>query len=124
METMEFMGVELEALEGFAVELAKELLKRKDYALVGGDWMPGRRGLVAIDDGSLASIDVAPDASDGDGFEPPHKDRELAEECAFRYLSSYEGGDACVRFDSLQVKPMSNSKGFVKHIVNLYGQGD
>lgn len=116
-------GVELEALEGFAIELAKELLKRKDYVLVDGDWMTGRRGLVAIEDGSLAFIDVALDVSGGDGFEPPRKDRGLAERCAYRYLSSYEGADARVRFDSLQVKPVPNGKGFVKHIVNLYGQG-
>ncbi len=62
--------------------------------------------------------------SDGDGFEPPRKDRGLAEICAYRWLSRYDGQDARVRFDSVQVKAMPNLKGFVKHIANLYGSGD
>ena len=44
------MGAALETPEGFAVELAEELLKRKAYALVDDDWMLGRHGPIAMDD--------------------------------------------------------------------------
>lgn len=124
MEAMKLMDIDSPALEDVAYGLAREMLKRKGYKIFDGDWMPGRRGMVAGDDGCLVFVDVSLDEGDGNGFEPPFKDRGRAEICAYRWLFRYDGQDARVRFDSVQVKAMPSLKGFVKHIVNLYGQGD
>lgn len=43
-----------------ATELAKALLERKGYELIGGNWEAGRDGVVALDpDGTLVFVDAS-----------------------------------------------------------------
>lgn len=124
METMGFMGMDMRGLEELAVQLAKELLARKGYDVIGGDWMLGHRGLVARDGDCLVFADVAPDLGVDCGFEPIDIDRDAAEGAAFAYLSGgYGGDDAEIRFDAVKVKPLPNGKAFAKHVVNALGAG-
>ena len=124
METMEFMGMDMRGLEELAVQLAKELLARKGYEVIGDDWMADRRGIVARDGGCLVFADVAPDLGADCGFKPVGIARAAAEGAAFAYLSGgYGGDDFAIRFDTIQGKPVSGGKGFVKHFVNALGAG-
>ena len=92
MEAMEIMGMDQQGLEELAAQLAKELLARKGYDVIDGDWMLGRRGLVARDGDCLVFADVAPDLGVDCGFEPIDIDRSAAEGAAFAYLSGSYGG--------------------------------
>lgn len=92
MEAMEIMGMDQQGLEELAAQLAKELLARKGYDVIDGDWMLGRRGLVARDGDCLVFADVAPDLGVDCGFEPIDIDRSAAEGAAFAYLSDSYGG--------------------------------
>lgn len=125
MEAMEIMGMGQQGLEELAAQLAKELLARKGYDVIDGDWMLGRRGLVARDGDCLVFADVAPDLGVDCGFEPMDIDRSAAEGAAFAYLSGGYGGgdDAEIRFDAVRVKPLPSGKAFAKHVVNALGAG-
>ena len=124
MEAMEIMGMGQQGLEELAAQLAKELLARKGYDVIDGDWMLGRRGLVARDGDCLVFADVAPIwastaalslwTSTAARRRGPHSPTCLA---------ATGGDDAEIRFDAVRVKPLPSGKAFAKHVVNALGAG-
>ena len=115
-------------LGAFGEELACELLKRKDYIVVERNWAcpAGEADIIAIDEGCLVFVEVKTRAGSDRGFPQEAvtaKKRSRYERIAYYFLSNYDGDDMRVRFDVIAIQVMPNGKGFVKHIVNAFGQG-
>ena len=114
-------------LGAFGEDLACELLKRKEYVVLERNWScpAGEADIVALDEGCLVFVEVKTRAG-SNGFPQEAvtaKKRARYERIAYYFLSQYDGADARVRFDVIAIQAMPNGKGFVKHIVNAFGQG-
>lgn len=110
-----------------ATELAKALLERKGYELIGGNWEAGRDGVVALDpDGTLVFVDASMSDPRAGGFEDVRIPRCSVEGWAFDWICEYcdDLPDRRVRFDFVQIRQTASGKGFARHTVNAFGSDD
>lgn len=83
---------------------------------------PGSLLLFAKDGGCLVVAEVEFDESEGEDFSPFGMTRSRAEMAAFRFLGAYDGEDARVRFDIVQLKRINQKRCIMKHTVNAFAE--
>ena len=105
-----------------ALRVVEERLENNGLEILKRDVGPGSLLLFAKDADCLVVAEVEFDESEGEGFEPFAMTRSRVEIAAFRFLGAYDGEDARVRFDIVQLKRLNEKKCFMKHTVNAFAE--
>lgn len=104
--------------------MAERFLVRKGCEIVDSNPSGGVFDLVAkTEEGIIAFVTLdAKTASETDGLPPEkHPDRSALERAAAKWLAGYDSGDFAVRFDSIALLVLNDSRGFLRYHKNVLG---
>lgn len=111
------------------IEAAARLLERKGYDIVERGWAceAGEADIVALDGETVVFVDVSTRDACENGFPMPDVAGEAdgararREAVAAAYLAASDYVDVPVRFDSISLMVIGDSRAFVRHRVNCLG---
>ena len=103
-----------------AAEMATILLERLGCEVLDRVEEPGAVWVFAKDEGCLVVASVEIDAEGEGDFPEPRATRAQAERAAYRFLCVYDGDDAPLRLDAVQLKPTKSTKCMVRRITNAF----
>lgn len=104
--------------------MAERFLVRKGCEIVDSSPSGGVFDLVAkTEEGIIAFVTLDAHAVGEDDCFPPdeHPDRNALERAAAKWLAGYDSSDFAVRFDSIALLVLNDSRGFLRYHKNVLG---
>lgn len=106
------------------IEASKKFLEKKGYTLLDSDPRQESIDLVARFDNTVSIIKVATREATEAGFPEEHPQRSLIEFEATQWLAEHDSEittDVCIRFDSIAILVLSESRALLRLHTNYLG---
>ena len=111
----------MENLQDRALKASEAFLARRGYEIVETGWSDGDSGIaiVARDEDAYVMVDVAVGDANAERFPDAAQDRRSREAAAAAWLAARAPAeDAAVRFDTVSLMLIGESKAFIRHHIN------